>query len=316
MKVFVAGASGAIGRLLLPRLVAAGHEVTGMTRSEERAEALRGQGAAAVVADVFDEDAVRSAMAGAEPEVVVHQLTALPKKMDVRKLDELYAGTDRLRTEGTRILIEAARAAGARRMVAQSIAFLYAPEGDSVKDEDAAPFTQAPEPFGGTVRALMDLEQQVTGAGGLEGVVLRYGWFYGPRTYYAPDGATAAEVHRRRQPVVGKGDGGFSFIHVDDAASATVAAVEGGPPGIYNVTDDEPAPMREWLPAFAEAIGAKKPRRVPRWLAKLAAPKMLVDMATTLRGASNERFKREFGWKPGYASWREGFREGLDGQTS
>jgi nucleoside-diphosphate-sugar epimerase len=311
MKVFVAGASGAIGRLLVPRLVAAGHEVTGMTRSEERASALREQGATPVIADAFDESAVKEAMARAEPEVVVHQLTALPKRLNVRRLSEAYTGTDRLRREGTRILMAAAREAGARRVVAQSIAFLYAPEGGPVKDEDARPHTQAPEPFGETVRALMDLERQVTRGDGVEGVVLRYGWFYGPGTYYAPDGQSAEEVRRRRQPVVGKGSGIWSFVHVDDAAGATVLAVEGGPPGIFNVVDDEPAPMREWLPAFAEAIGAKRPWRVPLWVVKLAAPKMIVELATVLRGASNARFKGAFGWQALYPTWRDGFREGL-----
>lgn len=311
MRVFVAGASGAIGRLLVPRLVAAGHEVTGMTRSEERADALRTAGASPVVADVFDEDAVKAAMASAQPEVVVHQLTALPKRLDTKNFDEAYAPTDRLRTEGTRILVAAARASGARRMVAQSVAFLYAPEGSAIKDEDARPFTDAPQPFAATVQALMDLERQVTEADGIEGVVLRYGWFYGPGTFIAPDGATADELRRRRQPVVGKGGGVWSFIHVDDAAGATVAAVEGGPPGIFNVVDDQPAPMREWLPAFADAIGAKRPRRIPVWIAKLFAPRMLVEMTTSLRGASNARFKQSFGWQPRYSSWREGFREGL-----
>ena len=311
MTVFVAGASGAIGRPLVGKLIAAGHEVTGMTRSEESAAELRSAGASAAVADVFDAAAVRSAMEEARPEVVVHQLTALPSKFDVRKLKGMYEATNRVRTEGTRNLIDAARAAGARRMVAQSIAFLYAPEGDAVKDEDGQVFDFAPEPFGPAVGAVLDLERQVTGADGLEGVVLRYGWFYGPGTFYAKDGSTADDVRKRKQPIVGKGDGVFSFIHVDDAAAATVTAVEGGPPGVYNVTDDEPAPMRDWLPAFAEAVGAKRPWRVPVWLARLAAPKMVVGLATTLRGASNARFKREFGWQPKYASWREGFREGL-----
>jgi nucleoside-diphosphate-sugar epimerase len=196
-------------------------------------------------------------------------------------------------------------------MVAQSIAFLYAPEGDGVKDEEGRVFDFAPEPFGTAVAAVLDLERQVTGTDGLDGVVLRYGWFYGPGTFYNRDGSAADDVRRRRQPIVGRGEGVFSFLHVDDAASATVAAVEGGPSGVYNVTDDDPAPMRDWLPVFAEAVGAKRPWRVPAWLAKLAAPKMVVGLATTLRGASNARFKREFGWQPKYASWREGFREGL-----
>lgn len=313
MRVFVAGASGAIGRALVPQLIAAGHEVTGMTRSEESAEAMRSSGAAAAVVDVFDAEALRSAMADARPEVVVHQLTALPSKFELRGLKNAYDATNRIRTEGTRNLIGAARTAGARRVVAQSIAFLYAPEGDAVKDEDARTFEGAPEPFGSAVGAVLDLERQVTGAEGMEGVVLRYGWFYGPGTFYAQDGSAANDVRKRRQPVVGKGDGVFSFVHVDDAAGATVAAVEGGAPGVYNVTDDEPAAMRDWLPLFAEAVGAKRPMRLPLWLAKLAAPKIVVGLATTLRGASNERFKGEFGWQPRYASWREGFREGLGG---
>lgn len=311
MKVFVAGASGAIGRYLVPQLVAAGHEVTGMTRSEESAAALRSAGATAVVADVFDAQRVRSAMAEADPEVLVHQLTALPTRLDPRKMKGMYEATNRVRTEGTRILVDAARAAGVRRIVAQSIAFLYAPAGEMVKDEDGAVFQPAPEPFGTAVGAVLDLERQVTEAEGMEGVVLRYGWFYGPGTFYAKDGSTADDVRRRRQPVVGKGEGVFSFVHLEDAASATVAAVEGAPTGVYNVTDDEPAPIRDWLPAFAEAIGAKRPLRVPVWLAKLVAPRMIVDLATTLRGASNARFKREFGWEPRYPSWRQGFREGL-----
>ena len=309
MKVFVAGASGAIGRRLVPRLVEAGHEVTGMTRREQSAERIRSSGASAVVCDAFDGPALRRALAEATPEVVVHQLTALPEDFDIRKID--YGPTNRLRTEGTRNLIEASTAAGVRRMVAQSISFLIAPEGDAVQGEDARVFTDAPAPFDSGVRAALDMEGQVTGTPGLEGLVLRYGFFYGPGTYYARKGYIAEETRKRRYPIVGRGTGVFSFCHVDDAASATVAAVERGAPGIYNVCDDEPAAMRDWLPPYAEAVGAKKPLRVPKTLARLVAGSFAVAMATELRGNSNTKIKRELGWQPTYASWRQGFRDAL-----
>jgi len=309
MRVFLAGASGVIGRSLVPKLVAAGHEVTGMTRSEQSAERIRASGAEAVVCDVFDGQRLGQVVAQAAPEVVVHQLTALPERFDIRKID--YGPTDRVRTEGTRNLIHASRAAGAQRMVAQSIAFLYAPEGGTVKDEEARAFTDSPSPLDSAIRALVDMEGQVTGTAGLEGLVLRYGFFYGPGTYYAHDGNLAEDTRKRRQPVVGKGSGVFSFIHVDDAADATVAALTHGEPGIYNVVDDEPAAMREWIPAYAEALGAKKPLRVPKLIGRLVAGPMATHMATELRGASNAKAKRELGWQPEYSSWREGFRKAL-----
>ena len=309
MRVFVAGASGAIGRRLVPQLLEAGHEVTGMTRSEEAAERIRSDGAEAAVCDAFDADGVRDAVRGARPEAVVNQLTKLPERYDPRKID--YGPTNRVRLEGGRNLIAAAREAGARRLVVQSIAFLYAPEGDSVKDEEARPFTEAPEPFGSGTEATLAAERDALEAPGLDGLVLRYGQFYGPGTYYAPGGSQAEDVSRRRFPIVGKGSGVFSFIHIDDAASATVAAVERGAPGVYNVVDDDPAPLREWLPVYAEALGAKKPFRVPAWLARLVAGPFVTALATELRGASNSKAKRELGWQPRYPSWRQGFREGL-----
>jgi 2-alkyl-3-oxoalkanoate reductase len=308
MRVFVAGASGAIGRPLLPRLVAAGHEVTGTTRSEERAETIRAAGARAVICDALDADALRAAVVEAAPEVVVHELTALPHRFNPRD-KQMYAPTNRVRREGTRNLIAAAQVAGARRILCQSIAFAYAPGGrPEVKDEDAPLALEAPLPFGETVQALDEMERAVVGAAGLEGLVLRYGWFYGPGTYLADDGSVARDVRRRRLPVIGKGIGLYSFVHVDDAASATVAAVERGAPGVYNVVDDEPAPQREWLPAYAEAIGAKKPLRVPVWIARLAMGK-IATMADVQAGASNAKAKRELGWEPRWPSWREGFRE-------
>jgi nucleoside-diphosphate-sugar epimerase len=307
MRVFLAGASGAIGRRLIPQLLEAGHEVTGMTRSEESAERIRAAGASAVVCDVFDVQRLMHLMTEAAPDVVVHQLTALPADFDIRKID--YEPTNRVRTEGTRNLLDAAREAGARRVVAQSIAFMYAPEGGRVKVEEDRTFTDAPAPFDSAVRATVEMEEQVTGTAGLEGLVLRYGQFYGPGTHYAHDGNLAQETRKRRQPIVGGGTGVFSFIHVDDAAAATVAAIERGAPGIYNVVDDDPAAMREWVPVYAEALGAKRPLRVPKWVARLAAGRMAASMATELRGASNAKAKRELGWQPRYASWRDGFRE-------
>jgi nucleoside-diphosphate-sugar epimerase len=302
MRVFVAGATGAIGRPLVAQLLAAGHEVTGMTRSPERAEALRRAGAEAAVCDAFDADGVRGAMAATRPEAVVHELTDLPVAYTTN-VEALTAGTNRLRREGTRVLLDAARAAGARRFVAQSIAFAYAAEGDWVKDEDA--------PLGGdpgVLEALRAHEDAVLEAPGLEGIVLRYGQFYGPGTWYAPGGSIGEQVRKRRFPIVGSGEARFSFVHVDDAASATVAAVERGRPGTYNVCDDEPAPMGEWLPVYAAALGAKPPRRVPAFVARLVAGRTAAETATRLRGASNARARAELGWEPRWASWRDGFR--------
>ena len=308
MRVFVAGASGAIGRPLLPRLVAAGHEVTGTTRSEQRAEELRSAGARAVVCDALEGEALHAAVEEAAPEVVVHQLTALPRRFDPRD-KEIYTPTNRVRSEGTRTLLDAARAAGVRRMICQSIAFAYEPgRQPEVKDEDAPLALTAPPPFGDAVRVIDEMERAVVGAEGLEGLVLRYGWFYGPGTYYADDGSMAQDVRRRRFPIIGKGTGIFSFVHVDDAASATVAAVERGAPGVYNVVDDDPAPQRDWLPAYAEAIGARKPLRVPVWIARLVVGK-IASVASVQPGASNAKAKRELGWEPRWPSWRQGFRD-------
>jgi nucleoside-diphosphate-sugar epimerase len=308
--VFVAGASGAIGRPLVPKLVTAGHDVTGMTRSEERAARIRAAGASAVVLDVFDVEALRAALLEAAPEVVVHQLTALPERLDFRK-ESTYAPTNRVRTEGTRNLLDAALAAGARRFVCQSIAFAYRPGGSRVKTEDDPLLENLPGPFGGGVRAMREMESMVLGAEGIEGLVLRYGFFYGPGTQYAPDGAQVEDMRRRRMPIVGKGTGMFSFIHLDDAADATVAAVERGAPGVYNITDDEPAELREWVPVAARAAGAPRPLRVPVWLARLVAGKEAAAFATGLPGASNAKAKRELGWEPAHPSWRTGFTEAL-----
>lgn len=309
MKVFVAGASGAIGKPLMRHLVEAGHEVTGTTRRQERAEEIRAAGARAVVCDVFDREALEAAVAAAAPEVIVNQLTSLPQDYNPRSID--YGPTNRVREEGGGNLMRAALAAGARRYVTQSIAFLYAPEGDRVKAEDARPFEEAPTPFDRGVEAMLSHERQVLDAEGIEGVVLRYGQFYGPGTYYAPAGAIAKQVKRRMLPVVGPGTGVASFIHVDDAAGATVVALDRGSSSVYNIADDEPAPMKEWLPVYAEALDAKRPRHVPTWLARLVGGRMAVEFGVNLRGASNAKAKRELGWQPLYPSWRQGFREAL-----
>lgn len=305
MKVFVAGASGVIGRPTVRRLVAAGHEVVGTTRREERAAEIREAGAEAVVCDVFDAEALKEAVIGAKPEVVLHALTALPSRFNPKS--DYLAATNEVRTEGTRNLVAAARAAGARRIVAESVAFFYEPEGDWVKGEEAPLFRDPPGRFAAACEALVSLEQQVLEVEGVEGLVLRFGWFYGPGTYYARGGSVADEVEKRRYPIIGNGQGTFSFIHVDDAAAAYIAALDRGAPGIYNVVDEEPAPLREWLPLYAKALGAKPPRRVPAWLARIVAGKDLVSTAITMRGASNAKAKRELGWKPQNPSWRQGF---------
>jgi len=300
MRVFVAGASGAIGRPAVRQLLAAGHDVTGMTRRQERAEEIRAAGADAVVCDVFDGAALKQAVVAAAPDAVVHVLTALPQRYNPKS--DYLAATDRIRVEGTRNLIEAAAAAGVRRVVAESIAFAYQPRGDWIKSEEEPLFTAAPGRFGATFGAVAELERQVLGAAGIEGVALRYGWLYGPGTYYDRGGQQAEEVAKRRLPIVGKGSGTFSFVHVEDAASATVA---------YNVVDDEPAPLREWVPVYAAALGAKPPRRVPVWLARLVAGKDVAASAVGLRGASNAKARRELGWEPAHPSWRQGFRDAL-----
>jgi nucleoside-diphosphate-sugar epimerase len=309
MRVFVAGATGAVGRTLVPALLRAGHDVTGMTRSPEKAAALAAAGATPVVCDALGRPAIDRAIGSVRPEVVVHELTELPVRYrDLRKGAE---ATNRLRTDGTRHLVDAALAHGARRLVAQSVAFLYAPEGDPIKDEGARPWTDAPAPFDRVLTALLELERLVTGAAGLEGLVLRYGAFYGPGTWYGPGGDITEQVRRRRFPLVGQGGGLISWLHVEDAAAATVSAVEGGGAGVYNVVDDEPVAYREWLPAFARLLGAPPPRRVPAWLARIVAGSLAVSVITQQRGASNRKAAQDLGWRPRYASWRQGFAESL-----
>ncbi len=312
MRVFVAGASGAIGRQLLPRLLAAGHSVHGMTRSAGKAETISSVGADAIVADAFDAEAVTTAIVRAAPDVIVHEMTAISPSASLRNFDRALALTNRLRTEGTRNLLRAAIAARARRFIAQSFAgWPFAREGGPVKTEEAPLDRNPPTAARRTLGAIRELEAIVTTADGLEGVVLRYGAFYGPGTSLGQDGKVVELVRRRRLPIVGSGAGIWSFVHIRDAASATVIAVERGAPGIYNIVDDDPAPVSEWLPALAAAIGAKRPYSVPAWLGRLAIGDQGVAMMTESRGASNAKAKRELGWQPGFASWRDGFRRGL-----
>jgi 2-alkyl-3-oxoalkanoate reductase len=315
MKVFVAGATGVIGRRLVPMLVERGHEVTAMTRSPEKADEIRAMRAAPAIRDVFDAEGLRAEIAGAAPDAIVHELTDLPPNVDPRKAAEQLEGNDRIREEGTRNLVDAALAAGVRRMIAQSIAFVYA-FGGGLKTEDDPLFDDAPFPWSRAVRSVHALEDAVTKTEGLEGIVLRYGFFYGPGSSYAPGGHWAREVGRRRFPIVGKGSGVFSFIHIDDAAAATAAALEHGPPGIYNVVDDEPARAAEWIPYLAALAGAKPPLRIPRWLGRLLAGDVLVKMMTDARGVSNEKAKRELEWRPRWPSWRDGFQHSLGATTA
>jgi nucleoside-diphosphate-sugar epimerase len=314
MKVFVAGATGALGTQLVPRLVAAGYEVVGMTRSAAKREQLRALGARPVVADALDPDAVAQAVAAAEPEVIVHEATALSGAPDLRHPDRYFAVTNRLRTEGTDHLLAAGRVVGVRRFVAQSFAgWPFARTGGPVKRETDPLDPSPPKALRSTLAAIRHLEQAVTGITWGDGLVLRYGGFYGPGTGLSadPEAPMAKPIRNRQFPLVGSGGGVWSFVHIEDAAAATVAAVERGRSGIYQVVDDEPALVREWLPALARTLGAKPPRRLPRRLTRLVAGEAAVVMMTQVRGASNEKARRELGWELHYPSWRQGFAEGL-----
>lgn len=299
-----------MGRPLVKQLIEAGHTVTAMTRSPDRARALSDLGAAAVVCDVFDPPALRDAVRLAAPDAVINHLTDLPPTMDLRSLGDYYAANDRIRLEGNENLLGAALAAGVNQYVAQSVAFFYAPLGESVKTEDAPLWRDGPPPFGDAVAAIQSMEHRVQTQYPGGGVVLRFGFFYGPGTWYAADGAAATLARKRQNPVLGSGEGVASFIHVDDAAGATVAALAVAP-GVYNVADDQPAAQKDWLPVFCDAVQAPKPTRMPAWVAEVIVGKPLVTWMTTLRGASNSRFKAASGWQPRHASWREGFLKGL-----
>ena len=308
MRVFLAGATGAIGRPLVRQLAQAGHQVIGTTRSPDRAGTIRADGGEPVVVDALDRDALMAAVVDAEPEAVVHQLTQIPGEINPRRMARQFEATDRLRTEGTRNLADAARAAGAGRLIAQSIAFAYrldGPDGELKTEDDPLLGDEAPGSFRRTVKAVAELEKIVVDAGG---IVLRYGYFYGPGTSYAAsDGAMAARVRKRGFPIVGDGGGVWPFIHVEDAAAATIAALGHESSDVFNIVDDDPAPLREWLPVYAETVGAKPPLRVPKLAARIAAGKLAADWATEMRGASNEKAKRELDWELRWPSWRQGF---------
>ena len=308
MRVLVAGATGAIGRQLVPRLVAAGHEVHGMTHSESKQMMLDEMGAVPVVADALDPDQVAEAVGKARPEVIVHQLTAIGP-VNPRHMDRDFALTNRLRTEGTDHLLSAGQAVGVRRFVAQSNGafFLYGRTGGPVKSEEDPVDPTPPRSVRRLIAAIRHLEQAVLDAPWTEGIVLRYGAFYGPGTSLAPAAEQFELVRKHKFPLVGGGGGVWSFIHIADAAEATAAAVERGSRGVYNVVDDDPAPVAEWLPALAQTLGAKKPVRVPRFVGRLFAGEAGAVMMTELRGASNAKAKRELAWRPAHPSWRRGF---------
>ena len=301
MRVLVVGAGGAIGTRLVPQLRERGHEVIGSSRSAAKAERLRALGAEPIVLDVLDAQATRAAVAAARPDAIIYQATALAGLSDLKHFDHSFAQTNRLRSEGTDILLAAARDAGVRRIVAQSYASVlrYAREGGPVKTEDDPLDPTPPAATRQSMAALNHLDQAVTAA---EGIALRYGGFYGD-----PDDGLVTAVRARKFPIVGDGGGVWSFIHLDDAATATVLALEHDGPAIYNIVDDDPAPVSVWLPELARIVGAKPPQRYPRWLARLIAGEAPVIMATESRGASNAKAKRELGWTLRYPSWRQGF---------
>jgi 2-alkyl-3-oxoalkanoate reductase len=314
MKVFVAGATGALGTQLVPILVKRGHEVTGMTRTPAKQEMLNGMGARPAIADALDPEAVAQAVAEAEPEAVVHELTDLSGTF-ARNIDKAFAMTNRLRTEGTDHLLAAAKAAGARRFIAQSFAgWPFKRVGGPIKSEEDPLDDNPPKPVSQSLAAIRHVEDTVTQAEGLDGLALRYGGFYGPGTSLAvdPPGELTEMIRKRRVPVIGNGAGIWSLVHIADAASATAAALERGAPGVYNVVDDDPVPVGELMPELARLLGAKPPRHLPRWVGRIAGGEPGVLMMTEIRGATNDKAKRELGWELRYPSWRQGFREGLE----
>jgi nucleoside-diphosphate-sugar epimerase len=312
MKVFVAGATGVVGRRLVPMLVAAGHRVTAMTRSPEKVDALRRIGAEAVIADGLDRGALRRTMNMVRPEIVIHQMTGLAKAKSFKKFDDEFALTNRLRTEGTDYLVEAARSAGVRRFIAQSYGnWNYERTGTDLKSEIAPFDSNPPANQRKSLEAIKHCEAAVVAADGIEGFALRYGNFYGPGTGLSVGGDLVKLVRKRQMPIIGNGAGIWCFIHVDDAASATIAAMTRGTPGIYNIVDDEPAPVAVWLPELARALSAKPPLHVAVWIGRLAVGEVGVSMMTQIRGASNAKAKLELVWQPRYRTWREGFRIGL-----
>jgi len=312
MKIFVTGGTGAIGKFLLPQLLDKGHEVVALTRSPDKAVLIEQVGASAVIADPLDKQQLTAAVRRAEPEVIIHQLSALKDAGNFRKFDQEYALTNRFRTEVTDTLLAAARTIGTRRFIAQSYCgWPYAKKGGPIKTEEDPLDPKPPQNFTKTLAAIKYLEEKMRSVSFLDGVALRYGSFYGPGNAIGKGGTVWKMVRKRRLPIVGGGGGIWSFIHISDAAGATVAAVTNGPPGIYNIVDDEPAPVSKWLPALAKAIGAKPPYRIPHWLGELTIGKEGVSMMTSIRGGSNAKAKQELHWTPIYPTWRIGFVDAL-----
>jgi len=311
MRIFIAGATGAIGKRLVPLLIAGGHRVIAATRTKDKVDGLRRTGAEPVLVDGLDRDAVMTAVTSARPEAVVHQMTALAKMDNLKNIDKGLVLTNRLRTEGTDILLAAARAAGARRFVVQSYAgWPNNREGGRIKTEDDPLDPTPPQTMRLTLDAIRHLET-VSGVSDMTGVVLRYGSFYGPGTSVALDGSVVSMVRQRKLPIFGNGKGVWSFLHIDDAATATRLAIERGPAGIYNIADDEPAEVAVWLPELARAVGAPPPYRLPAWLGRLLIGESGMSIMTMVRGSSNVKAKRVLGWQPRFATWRDGFRQGL-----
>jgi nucleoside-diphosphate-sugar epimerase len=309
MRVLIAGATGALGSRLVSLLVRGGHRVTGVTRTSAKAAEIERAGATPAIVDALDRRLVRDLVLDARPEVVIHEMTALANASDLTHFDRSFAMTNRLRTEGLDHLLAAARESGARRVIAQSFCgWPYARTGGPVKTEEEPLDPNPPREFRKTLDAIRHLENAVAGAAEFEGLVLRYGAFYGPRSGLF-DGPMVDQLRRRRVPLIGDGGGWWSFLHLDDAAAATALAVVKGAPGLYNIVDDDPAPVRDWLPAFAAMLGAKPPRRIPRWVAQIAAGEHLVAMMTENRAGSNLKARRELGWSPTHQSWRTGFAE-------
>jgi nucleoside-diphosphate-sugar epimerase len=312
MRVFVAGSTGAVGRSLVPHLLEKGYEIVALIRSPQKAKEIEAIGAKVVIADALDEQSLSAAIIQAEPEVIIHQLTGLAGVVNLKRFDEEFALTNRFRTEVTDTMLAAARQVGTRRFIAQSFCgWPFAREGGPVKTEEDPLDPNPPASFPRTLAAIQYLEDTMRRTVDLQALALRYGIFYGPGTGIAKDGSIVELVRKRRMPIVGDGAGIWSFIHIQDVARATVAAISHGDPGIYNVVDDEPAPVSTWLPALADAVGAKPPYKVPVWLGKLAIGEGGVSIMTKIRGGSNAKAKRELGWQPIYPSWRPGFVEGL-----
>jgi nucleoside-diphosphate-sugar epimerase len=313
MRVFVTGGTGAIGKFLLPLLLENKHEVVALTRSVIKATALEESGVSAVIADPLDKNALTAAVRRAEPEVIIHELTALSKAGNFRKLDEEFTLTNRFRTEVTDTLLAAARTIGTPRFIAQSYCgWPYARTGGPVKTEEDPLDPKPPENFVRTLAAIRSLEDKIRSTTFLQGIALRYGNFYGPGTAIGKRGMVVEMVRKRRLPIIGGGGGVWSFIHILDAARATLAAMTRGAPGIYNIVDDEPAKVSTWLPVLAAAVGAKPPYKIPHWLGELLVGKNGVMMMTQIRGCSNAKAKKELGWAPVYPSWRIGFVDGLE----